>query len=771
MKRILPILALFLTCFGQAFSQNYFILNKVGTGSDYVMTNASAAILLTSASGTLNDVLSTQQTLPFNFNFYGQAVTSFKASDNGYITFNSSTETVSRATQSKLPDTASTTPKNAIFAFWEDLQLQTDGNFPGQIATWTYGTAPNRVFVIQWRVVSPKGSSGQFAYFAIRLYEAGYFDVVHNYGYGTYACTVGCQNSTGTVGLAAPNSGSIGLGWSNGNYTPNTSVIFEFHYATMKNDIALYNPSLVPTNNPILRRTVPTLIKGDVVNFAGSIYNFGTNTIKTYTINYSIDGATPVTKVQVSTLDSLGGYESVPLPAWTVVNPGQFHTIKTWISSVNGLPLVDTSSYSAQYSVFVINGTNETSAKKVLVEEGSGAWCGYCPDGHHTLSQILDNDPNVIGVVNHNSDGMALSSTGEVLNSTYQVGFPYGTVDRHLFNDANINSSTVGLSRNVWAQAVTESENTPSIPVKLDILTKSWDASTSTISFTVTGSFADYAGGDIRINAYVLEDSVRGPDKDPDSYPGAGWDQHNYYSKNWPSGVNDPSNILYNEPPRIVGYFHNHVLRAMLTPGNNSGTGTGTWGAPLLTGTARDIAAPQSTFTKTYTIKLPTYSGNPGATVNYSGKPNSGYAASDAFFSTIKGTAYNNPQNIKLVAFVSMYNASDPTYCEVLNATEVPLLGWSAGIAKYNQNVDKISLYPNPAQNSTNVEYTLLNNTDLTIDVYNVMGQKVQSVATGNQVAGLHTMNLDASHLTNGLYFVTFTSNGEKTTKQLMIQK
>ena len=76
--------------------------------------------------------------------------------------------------------------------------------------------------------------------------------------------------------------------------------------------------------------------------------------------------------------------------------------------------------FSCEEEVLEIGPVPDSFTKKVLIEEFTGAWCGYCPDGAHRLEKIIDsNDGNVIGVSLHNGDQMAVGHT-DYLGSIYQ---------------------------------------------------------------------------------------------------------------------------------------------------------------------------------------------------------------------------------------------------------------------------------------------------------------------------------------------------------------
>jgi Bacterial lectin/Secretion system C-terminal sorting domain len=69
--------------------------------------------------------------------------------------------------------------------------------------------------------------------------------------------------------------------------------------------------------------------------------------------------------------------------------------------------------------------------------------------------------------------------------------------------------------------------------------------------------------------------------------------------------------------------------------------------------------------------------------------------------------------------------------------------------------------YPNPFNASTSVSVTLPQVSDLTVSVFNVMGQQVATLANGAHNAGQHTFSFDASNLSSGIYFIHATVQGE----------
>ena len=73
-----------------------------------------------------------------------------------------------------------------------------------------------------------------------------------------------------------------------------------------------------------------------------------------------------------------------------------------------------------------------------------------------------------------------------------------------------------------------------------------------------------------------------------------------------------------------------------------------------------------------------------------------------------------------------------------------------------NLTVKSFSLeqnYPNPFNPSTTISYTLAENTDVSLKIFDVMGQEVAKLVNEKQSAGTHNVQFDASELSSGIYF------------------
>lgn len=61
--------------------------------------------------------------------------------------------------------------------------------------------------------------------------------------------------------------------------------------------------------------------------------------------------------------------------------------------------------------------------------------------------------------------------------------------------------------------------------------------------------------------------------------------------------------------------------------------------------------------------------------------------------------------------------------------------------------------YPNPFNPATSIKFTLPQSSDVTLKIYNALGQEVKTIVNRFMESGSHTINFDASDLNSGIYF------------------
>jgi len=159
--------------------------------SDYVTTVSMGATIVpgTVDVGNHCDDCTTTVSLPFTYYFYGRPFQTANLSSNGNLQFVSNNPAHQN---SCLP---ATTFDYAIMPLWDDLRTDCQGQ---GIFTSVTGTAPNRIFNIEWRVCYLQGIGPDR--FEVRLYEgANRFDVIYGpVSLNGGSSTVGTQKDTGS---------------------------------------------------------------------------------------------------------------------------------------------------------------------------------------------------------------------------------------------------------------------------------------------------------------------------------------------------------------------------------------------------------------------------------------------------------------------------------------------------------------------------------------------------------------------------------------------
>lgn len=527
--RVFLFLALILCLSQPAMAQTYGFDQTLGTSSPYDYTSAGTAVLTIPSE----DVLSAAQPIPFAWSFFGNSKTHYYVSDNGYITFDPSAVT-SFPSNTSIPNAGG--PNDAIYAFWDDLGVIEGTGSVDEVRTSNYGEAPNRVHVIQWFSVTPAGGTG-FVYATIRLYECGDFDVVLNYGNATgMTATIGCENSTGTLGVQV--AGSPNIPYPSTVSAPNDDVVYTFYSSAIQYDVAITSLDLGEIVTP------------GINSITGTLKNLGSVVVTGYDLIYQIDGGAPVVDSQSGlSIDTFGGTHSFTHSTpWNVISGGQSHDVTVWVENIN-VSHADQRTCNDEFTTTVFTANNTWGFKRVLLETFTGSWCGWCPDGSVVQEQILSNyGPRVMAVEIHDGDAMEFP---DGIRSLFGVSaYPNGMVDRALF----AGEFDEPHSRGAWQSNVVQ-QFSAYTPLNVGI-TSNYIPGTRQVEVTLDAHFIDYGAGDLRFVCMIVEDNIVGS--------GTGYDQTNYLNgtAGHPyEGAGDP----------IIGFNHRHVLRDISSAVGNPG--------------------------------------------------------------------------------------------------------------------------------------------------------------------------------------------------------
>lgn len=79
--------------------------------------------------------------------------------------------------------------------------------------------------------------------------------------------------------------------------------------------------------------------------------------------------------------------------------------------------------------------------------------------------------------------------------------------------------------------------------------------------------------------------------------------------------------------------------------------------------------------------------------------------------------------------------------------------------------------YPNPFNPTTSIRFQLPEAGNVSLDVFNVVGQKVATLVNGNMSAGSHTVGFDASALSSGIYIYRIQTPSGTLSRKMMLVK
>lgn len=220
------------------------------------------------------------------------------------------------------------------------------------------------------------------------------------------------------------------------------------------------------------------------------------------------------------------------------------------------------------------------SNRNAVLEEYTGIYCTFCPDGHKRAQEFHDANPNDVVLVNVHVGGYAAPTGNDpdfrtpfgtaLDNAASPCGYPAGSINREVFanylqtdNNGNPCGAVTAQSRGSWATTGALVLAEPS-PVNI-AGQATLDLSTRKLTVVVEAYYTgNSATGTNKVTVAVVQNNVEGPQTGSSA---------------------NPAQVLPNG-----NYSHNHMLRHFLT---------GQWGAavtPTTTG---------SFFTDTYVWDVP----------------------------------------------------------------------------------------------------------------------------------------------------------------------
>jgi hypothetical protein len=79
--------------------------------------------------------------------------------------------------------------------------------------------------------------------------------------------------------------------------------------------------------------------------------------------------------------------------------------------------------------------------------------------------------------------------------------------------------------------------------------------------------------------------------------------------------------------------------------------------------------------------------------------------------------------------------------------------------------------YPNPFNPSTTISFNLPESGEVTLKVYNLVGEEIKTLAEGYREAGIHSFTFNAEGYPSGMYLYSLSTNGFTETKKMLLMK
>lgn len=223
-----------------------------GLNTAYTLTSSTGASIVPGTAlvaGSQVDDAVVSIALPFGYYLYGQQFLSVRADTNGNLQFTGGSTALFN---SCLPASGWT---NFVAPHWDNLDMRSSISATLGIYTSTSGSAPTRIFNIEWRAcLWNNGSCGGYVNFEVRLYEGAFlgearFDFVYDsVAGGGSGATVGVQSSFSTSSTQySCNTASLSPG-----------LLLSFQQSNCTNSPFTATPTRTPTPTITATPTSPT---------------------------------------------------------------------------------------------------------------------------------------------------------------------------------------------------------------------------------------------------------------------------------------------------------------------------------------------------------------------------------------------------------------------------------------------------------------------------------------------------------------------------------
>ncbi|MCC8113158.1 MAG: Omp28-related outer membrane protein [Bacteroidales bacterium] len=224
------------------------------------------------------------------------------------------------------------------------------------------------------------------------------------------------------------------------------------------------------------------------------VANYGDNQITSLSYEYSVNGGDKAIET-ISTQIPGQAYGYMGIPVYDL-EAGR-NTIDLTITEINGISVANSGQY---YAYYFGDGVATLGNRKMIVEEGTGTWCGWCPRGIVGMEYMEETYPDsFVGIAVHASDSFEAASYEPIIYEFFS-GFPSCVINREpLYIDDPSKSELEAM------HAVFCSQKTPA---RVEILGNG-EVENKTISVRMRTKFVfDETNANYKVAFVVLEDGL-----------------------------------------------------------------------------------------------------------------------------------------------------------------------------------------------------------------------------------------------------------------------
>jgi thiol-disulfide isomerase/thioredoxin len=360
-----------------------------------------------------------------------------------------------------------------------------------------------------------------------------------------------------------------------------------------------------------------------------------------------------------------------------------------------------------------LSASAQVVVKKVVLEDFTGTWCQWCPEGTGVIEALMAANPtNFIPVASHSGDALECPDGAAMVNALGVSSFPAGAVDRF-----KLVGTGIPQGRGSWSSSVATRLAGGAI---VSIAFANVQVSGNTYSGDIKVKFmtAPAAGKPIKVNVLALEDSIAAVGQ---------------YEQTNAVGGNPFSTYQTGNNP-LVNFFHNDVLRDAVNT---------VWGYANVNIPAVPVVGTEYTESFVF-IKQPIWK-----------QKNMKFVAYVAYDGTVGA---NEKEILNADKFSLRYL-------------------YPNGVNEVSNNTLQANVYPNPAKTYSFIttSFTLQHDANVTFEVLNSVGQVISKPYTSFEIAGAHSIQWNpreyASNITPGLYTIKLTTDkGDTQLSKLVIE-